>query len=112
MKMLTSDSVAGKQNGKYDDVSFKFTVSAFGSTVTVQQQRDVINSFSYLGFNGPISMKNPDYRFCVMEDYGGGPPVIGVEPTRKWIYMGVMVKNKKEYIYIFKALRTMKGFLY
>ncbi|KAI7855545.1 S-adenosyl-L-methionine-dependent methyltransferase [Circinella umbellata] len=78
-------------NGKYDDVSFKFTVSAFGSTVTVQQQRDVINSFSYLGFNGPISMKNPDYRFCVMEDYGGGPPVIGVEPTRKWIYMGVMV---------------------
>ena len=41
-------------------------------------------------------MKNPDYRFCVMEDYGGGPPVIGVQPTREWIYMGVMVKKTNQ----------------
>ncbi|KAI9246752.1 S-adenosyl-L-methionine-dependent methyltransferase [Phascolomyces articulosus] len=80
-------------NGKYDDVSFKFTVSAFNSTVSVTQQREIINSFSYLGFNGPISMKNPDYRFCVMEDYGSGTPTPDVEPIREWIYMGVLVAS-------------------
>ncbi|KAI8146385.1 S-adenosyl-L-methionine-dependent methyltransferase [Fennellomyces sp. T-0311] len=77
--------------GKYNDESFKFTVGAFNSTVSVTDQREVINSFSYLGFEGPISMKNPDVQFGVIEDYGSGPPVMGVEPKRQWIYMGRLV---------------------
>ncbi|KAI9495073.1 S-adenosyl-L-methionine-dependent methyltransferase [Zychaea mexicana] len=79
--------------GKYDEASFKFSVSAFNSTISVPQQREIINSFSYLGFNGPISMSNPDNRFCVLEDYGSALPQLGVEPAREWIYMGRLVAS-------------------
>ncbi|CAG8530924.1 1121_t:CDS:10 [Ambispora gerdemannii] len=50
--------------------TFKFIVKAFGSTCSAEYQLRVINSFSYLGFKGPIDLKNPQVLFSVMEDYG------------------------------------------
>ncbi|CAO3586506.1 unnamed protein product [Absidia cylindrospora] len=41
----------------YQHLSFKFSVSAFGWTLTAKEQLKVINSFSYLGFEGDIDLK-------------------------------------------------------
>ncbi|CAO3697615.1 unnamed protein product [Rhizopus stolonifer] len=73
--------------------SFKFVVAAFGSTISAKEQLKTINSFSYLGFQGPIDMKTPDAQFHVLEDYGcenanaNSKPVL--EPI--YIYMGKLV---------------------
>lgn len=77
--------------------SFKFVVSAFGSTISAKEQLRTINSFSYLGFQGPIDMKTPDAQFHVLEDYGcenanaNSKPVL--EPI--YIYMGKLVREKR-----------------
>ncbi|RCH79166.1 hypothetical protein CU098_001341, partial [Rhizopus stolonifer] len=78
---------------EYMTCSFKFVVSAFGSTISAKEQLRTINSFSYLGFQGPIDMKTPDAQFHVLEDYGcenanaNSKPVL--EPI--YIYMGKLV---------------------
>lgn len=77
----------------YKDVSFKFVVSAYNSTVSNKEQLRIINSFSYLGFDGPIDMKNPDVQFNVMEDYGSAAPRKDVTPERQWIYFGRLVAS-------------------
>ncbi|KAI7870041.1 S-adenosyl-L-methionine-dependent methyltransferase [Spinellus fusiger] len=78
----------------YNELSFKFTVSAFGSTISVPRQREIINTFSFLGFEGPIDMKNPQAHFGVMEDYGalaGKSGAIVKDPEH--IYMGRLVAS-------------------
>lgn len=74
----------------YMTCSFRFTVSAFGSTITYKEQLDIINSFSYLGFEGPIDMKNPNVKFHVLADYGAEYGTELSAPIH--IYMGILVK--------------------
>jgi tRNA (guanine10-N2)-methyltransferase len=50
--------------------SFKFSVTAFGSTISAKKSLDMINSFSFLGFDGDIDMKNPQVQFGVLLDFG------------------------------------------
>lgn len=79
---------------KYKTCSFKFVVSAFGSTVNKARQLEIINSFSYLGFEGPIDMKSPDAQFHVLEDYGHENGDQHLKPVHKdplYIYMGKLV---------------------
>ncbi|KAI8380188.1 S-adenosyl-L-methionine-dependent methyltransferase [Blakeslea trispora] len=75
----------------YNTCSFRFVVSAFGSTITYKQQIDIINSFSYLGFEGPIDMKNPDVQFHVLADYGFDNTKAAADPT--FIYMGRLIAS-------------------
>ncbi|OAD75428.1 hypothetical protein PHYBLDRAFT_132663, partial [Phycomyces blakesleeanus NRRL 1555(-)] len=76
----------------YNEKSFKFSVSGFGSTISVPEQRDIINSFSFLAFDGPIDMKNPEVQFGVMEDYGSEAGKLGaVKKEPKHIYFGKLV---------------------
>ncbi|CAO0802297.1 unnamed protein product [Mucor circinelloides] len=81
-----------KTSDKWNDYmtcSFKFVVSAFGSTITYKEQLAIINSFSYLGFQGVIDMKDPDVQFHVLADYGFEN---GTErPAPIHIYMGRLI---------------------
>ncbi|KAI8974652.1 S-adenosyl-L-methionine-dependent methyltransferase [Pilobolus umbonatus] len=82
------------QWSQYKTCSFKFVVSAFGSTVVKARQLEVIHSFSYLGFEGAIDMKNPDVQFHVLEDYGCENGNQHDKPLHKdplHIYMGKLV---------------------
>jgi len=54
----------------YMGKSFRFSVTAFGSTISARKQIDMINSFSYLGFDGEIDMKNPEVQFGILVDFG------------------------------------------
>ncbi|KAJ3219911.1 hypothetical protein HDU67_008440 [Dinochytrium kinnereticum] len=54
----------------YLTCSFKFLVTAFGSTLTVPEQVQRIERFSFLEFAGEIDLKNPSVIFKYYEDYG------------------------------------------
>ncbi|RKP07173.1 hypothetical protein THASP1DRAFT_17456 [Thamnocephalis sphaerospora] len=54
---------------EYKHQSFKFNVVVFGGTQPWARQLEIINSFSYLAFEGKIDMKNASICFVVVEDY-------------------------------------------
>ncbi|KAK9454978.1 S-adenosyl-L-methionine-dependent methyltransferase [Dipodascopsis uninucleata] len=53
----------------YKECSFKFDIISFQHTRTKEEQRDIIESFAYINFEGPIRMKKPDQVFTVIEEY-------------------------------------------
>lgn len=53
----------------YKDVSFCFKISSFNSSKTNEYILDLINTFSYLPFNGPIILKKPKLIITVFESY-------------------------------------------
>ncbi|KAI9010109.1 S-adenosyl-L-methionine-dependent methyltransferase [Hyaloraphidium curvatum] len=54
----------------YMERSFRFNILAFGATLSMEQQRERVESLSYLGFRGPIDLRNAESTFVVAEDYG------------------------------------------
>ncbi|KAK9466206.1 S-adenosyl-L-methionine-dependent methyltransferase [Lipomyces arxii] len=54
---------------KYKDVSFKFDVISFQGSRTKEEQRELIETFDYLNFDGLIRMRNPEEIFTVIEEY-------------------------------------------
>lgn len=67
---------------KYLNQNFKFDIESYQGKRTNQEQRDIINSFSYLDLQGDVKMKNPELQFTVLE-YWDEDAV-----TPKQIYMG------------------------
>ena len=53
----------------YQEVSFKFSIDAFFGKRSTSEQRSIIESFSYLPFNGKIVMKKPNQEFVVSEEW-------------------------------------------
>lgn len=75
----------------YRDVAFAFAVEGYAGKRSLDVKREIIQSFGYMGFLGPIRLKNPEEQFIVMEEYVGDveTSVIGtpqVSDPRK-IYM-------------------------
>ncbi|KAJ2779491.1 hypothetical protein H4R18_003972 [Coemansia javaensis] len=62
--------------------SFRFTVEAFGRTLTQAEKVAVIESFSFLGLEGPIRMHGAETEFLVCEEHGDPPVRNG--PKRVW----------------------------
>lgn len=54
---------------RFRHATFKFGVDCYGNTRDMNTQRQLIQSFSYLDFQGKISMKNPEAEFAVMEEW-------------------------------------------
>jgi tRNA (guanine10-N2)-methyltransferase len=51
-----------------EDTSFKFVINAYMHTIPQRRQREVVETFSYMGFKGKIDMKNPDIVLCCFEE--------------------------------------------
>lgn len=80
----------------YHHTSFKFSVSAFGWTLTAKEQLAIINSFSYLGFEGDIDLVHPQVKFGVLEDYGQNAARAhegSKAPALQHVYMGRLVAS-------------------
>lgn len=54
---------------EYKTASFKFDFISFRGSRVKAEQRDIFESFDYLGFDGPIKMRNPEEIFAIIEDY-------------------------------------------
>ncbi|KAF2691071.1 tRNA guanosine-2'-O-methyltransferas-like protein TRM11 [Lentithecium fluviatile CBS 122367] len=55
---------------QYESCPFRFSLDGYRGTKAQAEQRDIIESFFYLGFKGPIRMRDPDVSFKIFEDYG------------------------------------------
>ncbi|KAI4117294.1 MAG: hypothetical protein LQ345_002448 [Seirophora villosa] len=86
----------------YESASFKFEVQAFMVTRSLSEQNDLIMSFSYLGFNGPIKLRDPEQTFCIFEDCDGG-----VSSPKK-IYFGRFVSGSSRGILDTYTLKKRK----
>ncbi|KAK3986570.1 putative tRNA guanosine-2'-O-methyltransferase TRM11 [Cladorrhinum sp. PSN332] len=71
----------------YLNSSFKFTIDSYQGSRTSDQKVSIINSFSYLGFQGPIKMKSPDEEFILFEDWIFNSTPLGI-PDPKYYYFG------------------------
>ncbi|KAK5168032.1 uncharacterized protein LTR77_006599 [Saxophila tyrrhenica] len=65
--------------------TFRFEVDAFQGSHTAAEHRDIIESFAYTGFHGPIRMRNPDNQFVVFEEYELDAPI------PKWTCLGRLI---------------------
>ncbi|CAD0113583.1 unnamed protein product [Aureobasidium uvarum] len=52
-----------------ENASFSFQIDSFQAKRTNTEKRDIVESFSYMAFEGPIRMKNPDLPMVVLEEY-------------------------------------------
>ncbi|KAK1149395.1 NAD-dependent histone deacetylase sir2 [Aspergillus melleus] len=88
---------------EFKEASFRFSLESFSGKRSMEQRREIIQSFSYMAFTGPIRMKNPDEDFWVHEDYlsqvesavkypdAPRPQELNLEPKR--IYFGRWIAN-------------------
>lgn len=53
----------------YKHVSFRFEIDTFKGKRTTSVQRELIESFGYLPFDGPIVMNDADLRVVVFEEF-------------------------------------------
>lgn len=53
----------------FKQVSFKFIVEEFAGKITLEEKRDIIQGFAYLGLEGPIRLNNAEEHFCVFQDF-------------------------------------------
>jgi len=61
-----------------DTASFSFQIDSFQAKRTNTEKRDIVESFSYMAFEGPIRLKNPDLPMVVLEEWD----LEGKEPKR------------------------------
>jgi tRNA (guanine10-N2)-methyltransferase len=54
---------------QYKQTSFRFELDSFHGSRAQSQQCEIIETFSYMAFEGPIVMKNAECNFTVFEDY-------------------------------------------
>ena len=54
---------------KYRHTSFKFCFDSFQGSKSTAEQRNIVNSFSYLDFKGAIVMKGAAEKFTIFEEY-------------------------------------------
>lgn len=75
------------QWAKYMSCSFKLTIDSYQGSRSGDDKVRIINSFAYLGFAGPIRMKNPDQEFILFEDWPWRSTPLGI-PDPKYMYFG------------------------
>ncbi|KAJ1823202.1 hypothetical protein LPJ56_000141 [Coemansia sp. RSA 2599] len=82
----------------YRESSFKFTVDSFGKSLAHEQKVGVIESFSFLGFQGPIRMKGAEAEFFVFEDYGESDRPLPNETVRMVWFGRVIGTGSRELV--------------
>lgn len=70
---------------QYQSATFRFEFDTFSGSRSLLEQKAIIESFKYMGFNGPIRMKNAEQIFTTFEEYEYG------DPTFRRIYFGRFV---------------------
>ncbi|KAK3114788.1 hypothetical protein LTR53_006522 [Teratosphaeriaceae sp. CCFEE 6253] len=60
---------------RFSHQTFRFKIDSFHGSHTLDEHRDIIETFKYMAFTGLIQMKNPVNKFDVFEDYELDAPV-------------------------------------
>ncbi|EGS21620.1 uncharacterized protein CTHT_0034840 [Thermochaetoides thermophila DSM 1495] len=76
----------------YKTCSFKFTIDSYQGSRSAEDKVRIINSFAYLGFEGPIRMRGADEEFVLHEDWPYNATLLGI-PDPKHYYFGRRLAN-------------------
>jgi len=71
----------------YKNVSFKFCIDSYQGSRTNKEQRDLIDSFRFLAFEGPIKMRGAEQEFCISESWQLNSSKLGISKP-KYVYLG------------------------
>lgn len=94
---------AAKEIPKYLHSSFRFSFDSFQGYRSSSRQRELIDSFAWLGFTGLISLTTPEQSFVILEEYSNSESLgrvereairngsIKAEPNR--IYLGRLISG-------------------
>lgn len=75
----------------YMESRFRFQISAFGASLTLQEQRERVESFSFMACRGPIDLKTPEVIYVLAEDYGRDPKRSSPPETFRRAYFGLLI---------------------
>ncbi|KAI5295340.1 hypothetical protein KEM52_001691 [Ascosphaera acerosa] len=75
---------------QYRSSSFRFSFDTFRGKHDSRQKTEIIQSFAYLGFEGPIKMHDAAEEFVVHEEYEK-PATVGDAPVLKRVFFGRFV---------------------
>ncbi|KAH6787635.1 tRNA modification 11 protein [Perilla frutescens var. hirtella] len=61
--------------------TFRINVDSFGKAISFPEQNECINKLAFIPFEGRVNLRNPDHKFCLMDNdnYGGTnglPPIV------------------------------------
>lgn len=82
----------------YLESSFKFDFIGYMGSRSNKDKILLINTFSYLGFKGPVQMKNPNETFVVLEEYRVNGCTRASTPIRMWFGRQVQLSARSENI--------------
>ncbi|OJD11345.1 hypothetical protein AJ78_07868 [Emergomyces pasteurianus Ep9510] len=73
----------------FKSMSFKFSIDSYAGKRSAKEKTQIIQSFAYMDFQGPIRMTDPDEEFCIFEEYPRRPVKPGeTRPDPNVIYFG------------------------
>ena len=93
---------------EYKKVSFKFDFIGYMGKRTTKEKFEMIESFSYLAFEGPIKMKNADEIFNVLEEYHVHGTEKATAPINMWFGRQIQLSARTENILDKYDLRRRK----
>lgn len=93
---------------EYKNVSFKFDFIGYMGKRSTKEKFEMIESFSYLAFEGPIRMKNPDEIFNVLEEYHVHGTEKATDPINMWFGRQIQLSARTENILDKYDLRRRK----
>lgn len=85
---------------QYQSSSFRFEFDAFSGSRTLLEQKAIIESFKYMGFNGPIRMRDAEWTFTIFEEYEHNVP------GPKQIYLGRYLGGSSRHAIVDYSLKT------
>ncbi|KAJ2078855.1 hypothetical protein H4R24_004190 [Coemansia sp. RSA 988] len=83
---------------EYKSCSFKFTVEAFRKSLSQKEKISRIELFSFMGFEGPILMKNPSEEFFVCEEYDESHEPFSFEAPKQIWFGRIVGRGSRELI--------------
>ena len=85
---------------QYEFSSFRFEFDSFSGSRPSLEQKAIIESFKYMGFNGPIRMRDAEQTFTIFEEYDYNVP----GPKR--IYLGRYLGGSSRHAIVDYSLKT------
>ncbi|KAI9728657.1 MAG: hypothetical protein M1828_002763 [Chrysothrix sp. TS-e1954] len=76
---------------RYQRSSFRFAIDSFQGKRSTSKQRELIEAFSYMDFEGPIRMEDADIELCVFEEFDR----LASEPKHLWLGRWVAKSDRR-----------------
>lgn len=86
--------------------SFKISIESFNKKLTINQQKELIDQFQFLPFQGRVNLTAPDHVFSLLLDYGDDCNEAPASPER--VFFGRLVGHGQRYLLKQYSLKTRR----